>query len=265
LLSDARMTPTFVDLETARAAPGVRLVVGGAVPSPWSEAAKALFHVKAIPFLAVRFQRDQAQVAPWLGSRNAPVVLHDEEPPRSGWAEILALAERLGGERALVPAEPDARVRLHGLAHELAGEDGLGWCARLVMVHGGLTSGGARGFPLPVARYLAPRYGYAPERALAAPDRIARVAALFARQLAASGEAGHAYLLGDELSALDLYLATFLTPVLGIPEAECPTLRPELRPAFAYLREVVAGAIPPALVAHRALVFDRHLGWPIVI
>src|SRR4051794_29276424 len=103
------MTPTFVDLETARTARGVRVVVGGAVPSPWSEAAKALFHVKRIPFLAVRAQRDQAQVAPWLNSRNAPVVLHDDEPPRSGWAEILALAERLGGERALVPEDPERR------------------------------------------------------------------------------------------------------------------------------------------------------------
>jgi glutathione S-transferase len=266
LLSDRRMNPSFVDLETARSARGLRLIVIGTIPSPWSEAAKAILHVKAIPFVAVRLRRaDVDAVAAWTGARNAPVALHDDEPPRTGWAEILALAQRLGGACSLIPAEPEARVRLHGLAHELAGEGGLAWCSRLVLIQAGLASGGARGFPLPVAQYLAPRYGYTPERAAAARDRIAEVTGLFARELAASAAAGHGYLLGAEPSALDLYLATFLTPLLGVSAAECPALRPELRAAFAYLRDELAGAVAPALVAHRAQVFDRHLGWPIAL
>jgi glutathione S-transferase len=256
----------FVDLDLAVAAPGLRLVVAGALPSPWSEGAKALFHVKELPVLAVRYRRDQAAaLTAATGARNVPVLLHDGDPPRTGWAEILALAERLGGARPLVPSEPALRVRHIGLLHELASEGGLGWSARLIMIHGGLESSGARGFPLPVAQFLAPRYGYAPERIPAARARIAAVAKLLDEQLAASHAAGQRYLFGDQLTALDLYLATFLTPIVGVTEAECPNMRPEVRPAFAHLNEEMGAALSPALVAHRRFVYEQHLPWPIVI
>src|SRR5204862_4829445 len=143
----AFMTPIqFVDLATARAARGVRLVVSGAIPSPWSEAAKGIFHLKRIPVLAVRFRRADDELAAWTGARNVPVLLHDDDPPRTGWAEILALAERLEPHPPLAPRDDERRVRLFGLAHELAGEGGLGWSSRLLMIDGGLTSEGVRGF-----------------------------------------------------------------------------------------------------------------------
>jgi glutathione S-transferase len=256
LLHDAAMPLQIVDLEAARTAPGLRLVVTGSIPSPWSEAAKALFHVKRIPFLAVRFKRDHQALFSWTGARNVPVVLYDEEPPRTGWAEILALAERLGGP-PLVPADPEPRILLHGLIHELVGENGLAWSSRLLMVHGGLSTGGAEGFPLPVSQFLAPRYGYAAERVPAALARIRAVLALFEERLA-----GRRYLLGDQLSALDLYLATCLTPAVGVTEADCPGVHPGVLAAFAYLGKQL-GPLPPALLAHRAGIFERHLQWPI--
>jgi glutathione S-transferase len=249
----------FVDLESARTARGLRLVVTGAIPSPWSEAAKALFHVKQIPFLAVRFRRDHDALFAWTGARNVPVVVNDDEPPRTGWAEILALAERLGGAVPLIPEEPEQRIVHHGLIHELAGEAGLAWCSRLVMIHGGLSSNGAVGFPVPIAQYLAPRYGYAAERVPAARERIRAVLAVFAKRLD-----GRPYLMGGRLTALDIYLATFLTPVMGVSEADCPGIHPGVLAAFAHLRDQV-GPVPPALVDHRAGIFERHLEWPIQI
>jgi glutathione S-transferase len=252
----------FVDLETAKTARGLRLVASGGIPSPWGEAAKELFHLKELPVQVVRFRRDDPAVFAWTATRNVPVVLHDDDPPRTGWAEILALAERLGGARSLVPADAAARVRMYGLAHELAGEGGFGWSARLLMIDGGLTSEGTRGFPLPIARYLAPKYGYAPEHIAPARARLLEVAAIFDRQLRESQERGQRYLLG-ELSALDVYLATFLTPAANIPEAECPAMRPEVRQAFAYLHDQVASALPPSLLAHRAFMFREHLRSPI--
>jgi hypothetical protein len=36
----------FVDLEAARDAAGLRMVVVSGVPSPWGEAAKGILHVK---------------------------------------------------------------------------------------------------------------------------------------------------------------------------------------------------------------------------
>jgi glutathione S-transferase len=253
----------FVDVATARDAPGVRLVVEGLLPSPWSEAAKSLFQVKGIAALGVRFRRRDAELAAWTGSHNVPVVFYDGEPARTGWAEILALAERLGGDVSLVPDEADARVRLHGLAHEIAGEGGLGWNSRLLMIHGSLVSNGAQSFPMPVAQYLARKYGYTPERVPAARARIVEVLQLLDRELATSRAVGGSYLLGDRFTALDIYLATFLTPLVGVSEADCPAMRPELRPAFAYLGEQMGADLPATLVGHRAYIYERYLPWPI--
>ena len=120
----------FVDLEVARAARGVRMVTPGNVASPWSEAAKGLFRVVGIPVLVSRFDRkDEAQRA-WTHAHNVPVVVFDDDPPRTVWSQILALAVRLGPAGALVPVELDRRLAVIGMLHEIAGEDGLGWNAR---------------------------------------------------------------------------------------------------------------------------------------
>jgi glutathione S-transferase len=258
-------TLTFVDVETARAASGPRLVVAGSLPSPWSEAAKGIFHVKALPIQVVGYPRIDDAFRTWTGALNVPVLLADEEPPRTGWAEILGFAERWGGEVRLIPAEPEARIRHQGLAHELCGEGGFGWCSRLVMTDGGLTSAGTRSFPLPVAQYLARKYGYAPERIPWALARMRDILALFDTELARSRAAGHHYLLGPRLTALDIYLATFLTSTLPLADADCPQLLPRVRPAFAYLGEQIGADIPPALVAHREHVFEKYLPRPIVL
>jgi len=256
---------SYVDIETARAARGLRIAVLSALPSPWSEAVKGLLRVKQIPALAVRFLRGTPELAAWTTFNNLPVVLYDDEPPRSSWAAIIALAERLGGAMPLVPAEAEARARMFGLVHELAGEGGLAWCNRLLMIDGGLRSEGREGFPLPLAQSLARKYGHTPERTAAAQARIAEVLGLLDRLLAGARAAGHRYLLGDAPSALDIYAATFLTPITGVSETECPAMLPLVRPAFAYLGRQVGNLLSPELAAHRRYMFDEHLGWPIVI
>src|SRR5256885_7459006 len=50
----------YVELSEARAARGVRMVGASALPSPWTEAAKGIFHVKEIPVLCVRHKRGDA-------------------------------------------------------------------------------------------------------------------------------------------------------------------------------------------------------------
>ncbi len=255
---------TFLDVDTARSASGPRLVVAGNLPSPWSEAAKGIFHVKELPIQVIGYPRVDEALRTWTGALNVPVLLTDEEPPRTGWAEILAFAERQGGV-PLIPAEPEARIRHHGLAHELCGEGGFGWCSRLVMIDGGLASGGTRSFSLPVAQYLARKYGYAPERIPAALARLREVLALFDAELARSHAAGHRYLLGAQLTALDIYLATCLTYAVPLADADCPQLQPRVRPALAYLVEQIGAYVTPALVAHRKHLFETKLPWPIVL
>ena len=88
------MAIEFVELDAARAARGVRLVLLGMVPSPWSEAAKGIFHVKGIDVVATRFRIGDDAVKAWTGIHNAPVVMFDDEPPRSHWADILGTSLR---------------------------------------------------------------------------------------------------------------------------------------------------------------------------
>jgi glutathione S-transferase len=261
----AQGTLRYVELAEARAAPGVRMLGVGALPSPWTEAAKGIFHVKEIPVLCVRHKRGDPEQAAWAGVPNAPAVFYDDDPPRTGWAEILQLAERLGGRVSLVPSDPAQRVQLFGLAHEICGEDGLQWNGRLIMLHGSMTSNGARSFPLRVAGYLASSYGYAPDRIERAHRRVREIFGLLDTTLAASRAAGHGYLLGDQLTALDIYLATVLTPIVGVTPEECPGMVEVVRPAFDYLGEQVGAELPPALAEHRRCIYREHLPWPIAL
>lgn len=245
----------IVDPATARAARGVRIVFASALPSPWSEAAKALFLLADVPTKWVRFRGNDPELASWTRVDNAPVVFHDDDPPRSAWADILALAARLGGERVI----PDRdRARTFGLVSEIAGEDGLAWSARLLMIDASMRSDGTRGFPLTVARYLAPKYGWRDGCAEPARARIAEVLARFERELSE-----REYLHGDRPGAADAYLATTLTLMLADLPAECPAMRPVLIPATTSLREDLGTTVPAALIAHRARMFTRHLPSPI--
>ena len=89
----------FITLEEARAAAGLKLVVAASLPSPWSEAAKAILHVKGIDALLVRSSSTDTAVREWMGWHNVPVLLAPGEPIRTHWSEILDAAERLGAER----------------------------------------------------------------------------------------------------------------------------------------------------------------------
>lgn len=251
----------FVDIEEARAASGLRLVIAGNLPSPWSQAAMGIFDIKGLDYAAVRLRPAAETVRVWTGSHNAPVAVYDAEPPRTGWAEILALGERLGGRMPLIPAGDEARVRTFGLAHEILGEGGLGWSVRLLLVHASLTTDGRDGWPAPVASYLAPKYGYAPERAAGARDRAIRVLGLLGRSLEINQRDGHDYFFGDQPTALDIYAATVTNIVATLPPDACPMPEP-VRHAFDTLDRTVRDAVPTGLLRHRDRMYERHLPLP---
>jgi len=257
------MTIEFVDVSTARDATGVRIVVSGLVPSPWSEAAQALFRLAGVPVRAVRRLRDAAEVTRWTGVDNVPVVFHNAEPARTNWAAITALAARLAGPGVILPDDPAARAETMGLLDEIAGEDGIGWNARLAMIDATIKSGGARGFPLPVGHYLAARYGYTPDAGDRIRPRIERQLHLVRDRLVAQQALGHGYLGGAQPSALDIYVAAFLTPLSVISPDDCPKLEPVLRNAFGTAHEELGALVPEELTAHRRMVIQRHLAWPI--
>ena len=160
-----------IALAEAASCGGLRLLLMAGFPSPWTVAAKAIYDVKRIPYLRAQAMPSDARGAlqSVTGQTSYPAVLYENEPPRSGWAEILLLAERLAPVPALVPADAEERARCFGMAHEICGTDGLGWSLRLLMIHGGMQSSP----PNPLTAYLAPKYGYLPEAAASAPARAA--------------------------------------------------------------------------------------------
>jgi glutathione S-transferase len=260
----------FVDVETARAARGVRLALLAGLPSPWSDGARALFATKGIDVLAVRYLPGDLSVTGWTGVPNAPAVMVDDERARSGWAEIIALAERLGPAIPLVPPGPAARARMFGLLHELLDEGGVAWSRRLLILDESFRpedpARPRRGFPLPLAQGLAARYGYAPERVPAARARLVEALAHLDSELRAGGAASQnngeggegQYFFGATLTALDFYAAAAVAALIPPDEALRPIV-PALRPIFEHLDPEIAAAVTPALRAHRDRVYARHM------
>jgi glutathione S-transferase len=248
----------FVELEQAKRRGGLRMSCVAGVPSPWGEAAKGIFHVKKIPWVGVRWIAGSADVAEWTGEASAPVALYDDEAPRSGWAEILLLAERLAPETPLLPEDAAERATLFGLSHEICGEMGLGWCRRLVGVADGLAGGG--GFNKGVAGYLT-KYGYREGCALEARQRVIDIVRMLAERLHANGRG---YYLGDRLTALDIYAATFMAMFSPLPHEQCPMPK-ALRASFESLDDATRAALDPILFEHRDRIYAEYLELPLTL
>ncbi|MFT3694153.1 MAG: hypothetical protein QM831_13495 [Kofleriaceae bacterium] len=245
----------FVDLATAKAHPGVRVVVQGMAPSPWSEAVKGMFRLAGIPIVCVRQMPGDKELTAWAGVDNAPVVFHKREPPRTSSQAIVGLVARLFP--AIVPSDVAARAEAMGLVEMIAGEDGLGWNGRLAMIHAGLA--GTGGFPAPVAGYLAKRYGYSPETHAATELRVKAQLDHLASKL--HGE----YFGGAQPNAVDVYLATFLNPIIGLTQDDCPNAQPMIIAGFGAAAAAYGEMVPASLLEVRKRMYAKHLAWPISI
>ena len=247
----------YVEVEEAIGLPGLRLVLSAGVPGPWGEAAKYILHVKRIPYTAVRqvAGTESEGLRRWTGQSNAPIAVYGNEAPRSGWAEILALAERLAPEPALVPADPELRVRMYGLANEICSERGFGWERRLMLI-------AALGTGNDVTRTLARRYGASDSATAAAPGRTAEILLLLSKQLRAQRALGSPYFVGDRLSALDLYWAAFALMVEPLGDEHCK-LHPRMRESYALRDPAVRAAADEILLEHRDFIYRTHLALPL--
>lgn len=250
------MPVNYVSVEEAIARPGLRMVVVGGVPSPWGEAAKGILHIKGIDWAAVRLAYDSEPLKQWAGQLGGPVAIHDKEAPRAGWAEILLLAERLKPQPALVPADAAERATMFGLAHEICGEGGLGWTRRLHLVHLGA-------FGPQASKYLGRKYGYTgPAAGEAATARIAAILKMLADRLESQRRAGSPYYLGDRLTAVDVYSATFMALFRPLPPQQC-AMADDRRAAFSAPDPTTDAALAPILLEHRDLIYARHLELPL--
>jgi glutathione S-transferase len=250
----------WLSLREARDEPGLRLVLLRGFPSPWSQAARAIFELKQVPFLKVeRAARDSpGSLLEWTGQDSLPVAAYDAERPRAGWAEILLLAERLGPSPPLIPADPEQRAWMFGLAHEILGEMGLVWCRRLLGLAPRL-----RDCPTdPEVVAYGYKYGSGPAEVGSAAQRVGDVLKLLAQQLRRQREAGREFLVGDALSAVDVYWAVSANLFSPLPEPLLP-LPDGVREHVLREAEPLRGALDPVLVEHQHAIHRRFLRLPV--
>jgi glutathione S-transferase len=250
----------YVSVEEAMSRDGLRMVVVGNVPSAWGEAAKGIFHLKRLEWLGVRLVYDNDALKKWTnGELSGPVVFYEKEFPRVGWAEILLLAERLAPDPVLLPADPLEKSRVVTSSDLFCNRNGLGWARRLQQVHAGLNNQG--GFPPRIANYLGKKYGYTPEAGAAAGARVRELLVRFVGELRSSRGP---YYLGDRLTALDIYSATFMGLFQPLPDALC-RIDPPIRSALETMDEETRAALDPILLEHRDMMYEKHLETPLCL
>ena len=256
------MSAEWRKVDEAEHMTGLRLVLTQGVPNPWAEAAKAGFEGKRIPYTRViqRVMAPNAELQRWTGQTSAPVAAWNDERPRTTWSEIVQLAERLQPEPALMPADPEQRALHFGLLHEIAGEMGLGWCRRMNFANRFLSG---EETPLrAVAEYVGGRYGYGWADQAVVRRRIVELLTMFSARLRRQYDAGHPFLLGDRLTAADLYWATFTALIRPLPEEQC-AMHPMSRSLYTLEDDDLLRHAQPILFQHRDRIYRDHLTLPV--
>ena len=204
------ISPEFISLEEAiKMKEGTRITFIPGIQAIYAEALKNICYVKKIKVIRVLHplmgidkktgEDRQARLYELTSQTSLPTMFHDEERPRNVWIEQLALAEEIGSSDSinLIPDNFQQRVDMFGLCAIVLGEDGLVWNMRI------LSDG-------PLAR----KYGYSDDASSEAPSKMAEIIKLIDLQLEKQEEKGSKYLIGDKISAADIYWSTISMTIL---------------------------------------------------
>jgi len=266
--------PTYIPVAEAREMRGLRMVVHEGSPAPWSEAVKAILALKKIPFVAVAQrisgERDDA-LFNWTGSWAAPIAMLDKERPRASWDQILLMAERLAPNPRLIPDDEAQRAELMGLCQEIAGEDGFGWNCRVFFVvshEQDISPNDAvslknhdHGMSAERWEFFRYRYFSPTSDKDAAKKRVEAVLRLLAQRLEAGRERGSKYLVGDKLTAVDIYWTAFSNIIAPIAADKCPQ-SPYYFTLGSWFGTMLGAALHPTLLAHRDYILEKHYPLP---
>jgi glutathione S-transferase len=254
----------YVEVEQAVEMSGLRVVLSPGVPGPWSEAAKGILFVKKIPYVKVRQELggENLPLLRWSAQTTAPVFVYENERPRSLWNDQLYLAERLAPEPGLIPDAIAERMLMLGLSNELCGENGFGWSRRLMMLDATLGNPKAPEAARSGASFLGKKYGYAPAAAHGASNRVCEILTAFSHQLEAQHKRGRRFLIGDRLSALDIYWAAFAALIQPLPDELC-RISPGFRRMYTCDDAAVSASMAPQLLAHRDFIYQEYLELPV--
>src|SRR5260370_32402942 len=239
---------------------GLRIVLVKGLHSPWGQAAKTIFEIKGLDYVAAPWQPGEPNenIVAWGGETSAPLVAWSKEKPINRWIDILYLAERLAPTPSMIPADATQRAQMIGLSHEICGEMGIGWNRRLQLFAPGYASGSP---PVGISR-MGSKYGYNESDVKAAGGRTAESLKALATQLKSQYARGVPYFVGDALSALDIYWPAFANLLDPLPKEQCPM--PEAwRPGFVATDPFIKEALDPLLLEHRSLIFREPFPNPL--
>ena len=263
-LSESK-TPTFISLDDAAAMKtGTRVTFIPGVPALYAEALKNICFVKGIelvralhPMMGIDKTTGadrQARLYELTSQTSIPTMFHDEERPRNVWIEQLDLAERIGSPTApkLLPDDFEQRAEVLGLCAIVLGEDGLVWNMRIL--------GDSP---------LAQKYGYSEAASSAAPAKIAEVLRLLDGRLAAQEEKGSPFLVGEALSAIDVYWAT-MSMSMVVPPPEIMPVTQQNKGMLKYFRmngelPAIAAALTDRIERHQRYILTTYCETPAVL
>ena len=230
----------------------------------FAEAPKNICYVKGVPLIRVLHPRMgvddttgedlQAKLFELTAQTSLPTMLHDDERPRNVWIEQLALAERIGaaGTPKLIPDNFERRVEVFGLCAIVLAEDGLVWNMRILI-------------DSPLGR----KYGFSDQASADAPQKIAEVINLLDRRLEAQNQRGSNYLVGDALTAADIYWATLSMSLLPPPTEIMPLTR-QNQNMMKYFKAnsrvpEIAAALTKRIEGHQRYILTTYCETPAVL
>ena len=106
------------------------------------------------------------------------------------------------------------------------------------------------------------QYGLATATAAASSARAAGILQGLTTQLRAQQKRGSEFLIGTQLSALDIYWSCFSQMAAPLPHAQCP-MPDYVRGVYGDPPQAVKDALDPILLAHRDRIFERYIGLPL--
>ncbi|MEM1436930.1 MAG: hypothetical protein AAGG11_22980 [Pseudomonadota bacterium] len=257
--------PVFVSLDEAAAMKtGTRVTFIPGIPALYAEALKNICFVKGIaliralhPMMGVDKETGedrQARLYELTSQSSIPTMFHDEERPRNVWIEQLGLAERIGavGSPKLIPDDFEQRAEVMGLCEIVLGEDGMVWNMRILS-----------------DSPLAQKYGYSEAASAAAPVKVAEVLRLVDGRLAAQERRGSRYLVGEAVTAADVYWATMSMSVL-VPPPEIMPLTRQNKGMLKYFGmngqiPVIAEALTDRIEQHQRYILSTYCETPAVL
>ncbi len=255
---------SYVSIREARSMSGLRVVLPPA-PGPWAESVKGILYVKKIPYVRALHEVGTAslELREWTAQTSSPVLAWNGERPRTIWNDQLYLAERIAPQPRLIPEPIEQRALMFGLANELMGETGLVWSLRVLAIHRGQTNLSLNEKARAMVDFLAAKYqhGVANE-AERASLRAAQIISAFGARLDEQRAAGRRFLIGNKLTALDIYWAASAAMIQPLPQELCDMPR-WLRTTYTANDPRVVAAVRPALLDHRDLIYREYLQLPL--